>query len=83
MTFDLGAKVTQNVAQYPSNHVTYSTTKFGVANSNKIAAREEVLEKIVQRVYRQRNNAIKDIQQQQHSNCLNSIFYVFHIDFRR
>ena len=29
------------------------------------AAREEVLEKIVQRVYRQRNNAIKDIQQQQ------------------
>ena len=28
------------------------------------AAREKVLEKIVQRVYRQRKNAIKDIQQQ-------------------
>ena len=29
------------------------------------AAIEEVLEKIVQRVYRQRSNAIKDIKQQQ------------------
>ena len=36
MTFDLdlGVKVTQNVAQYPLHHVTYSTTKFKVATSN-------------------------------------------------
>ena len=36
MTFDLdlGVKVTQNVAQYPLHHVTYSTTKFEVATSN-------------------------------------------------
>ena len=31
---DLGAKVTQNVAQYPLHHVTYSPTKFEVATSN-------------------------------------------------
>ena len=31
---DLGVKVTQNVAQYPLHHVTYSTTKFEVATSN-------------------------------------------------
>ena len=31
---DLGVKVTQNVAQYPLNHVTYSATKFEVAASN-------------------------------------------------
>ena len=38
MTFDLdldlGVKVTQNVAQYPLHHVTYSPTKFEVATSN-------------------------------------------------
>ena len=36
LTFDLdlGVKVTQNVAQYPLHHVTYSTTKFKVATSN-------------------------------------------------
>ena len=36
LTFDLdlGVKVTQNVAQYPLHHVTYSTTKFEVATSN-------------------------------------------------
>ena len=36
MTFDLdhGHKVTQNVAQYPLHHVTYSATKFEVATSN-------------------------------------------------
>ena len=31
---DLGVKVTQNVAQYPLHHVTYSTKKFEVAASN-------------------------------------------------
>ena len=31
---DLGVKVTQNVAQYPLHHVTYSATKFEVATSN-------------------------------------------------
>ena len=30
---DLGVKVTQNVAQYPLHHVTYSPTKFEVATS--------------------------------------------------
>ena len=36
MTFDLdlGVKVTQNVAQFPLHHVTYSPTKFEVATSN-------------------------------------------------
>ena len=36
LTFDLdlGVKVTQNVAQTPLHHVTYSTTKFKVATSN-------------------------------------------------
>ena len=36
LTFDLdlGVKVTQNVAQSPLHHVTYSTTKFEVATSN-------------------------------------------------
>ena len=35
LTFDLdlGVKVTQNVAQYPLHHVTYSATKFEVATS--------------------------------------------------
>ena len=35
LTFDLdhGVKVTQNVAQYPQHHVTYSATKFEVATS--------------------------------------------------
>ena len=32
--FDLEVKVTQNVAQYPLHHVTYSTTKFEAASSN-------------------------------------------------
>ena len=32
---DLGVKVTQNVAQYPLHHVTYSATKFEVATSNR------------------------------------------------
>ena len=32
--FDLGVKVTQDVAQYPLHHVTYSDTKFEVATSN-------------------------------------------------
>ena len=31
---DLGVKVTQNVAQYPLHHVTYSATKFEVATFN-------------------------------------------------
>ena len=31
---DLGVKVTQNVAQYPLHHVTYSDTTFEVAMSN-------------------------------------------------
>ena len=30
---DLGVKVTQNVAQYPLHHVTYSATKLEVATS--------------------------------------------------
>ena len=32
--FDLGVKVTLNVAQYSLHHVTYSTTKFEAATSN-------------------------------------------------
>ena len=31
--FDLGVEVTQNVAQYPLQHVNYSATKFEVATS--------------------------------------------------
>ena len=31
---DLGVQVTQDVAQYPLHHVTYSDTKFEVATSN-------------------------------------------------
>ena len=34
LTFDLGVKVKQNVAQYPLHHVTYSTTKFENATPN-------------------------------------------------
>ena len=34
LTFDLGVKATQNVAQYPLHDVTYSATKFEVAASN-------------------------------------------------
>ena len=34
LTFDLGVKVTQNVAQYPLHHVTFSATKFEVTTSN-------------------------------------------------
>ena len=33
---DLQVKVTQNVAQYPLHHVTYSTTQFEVATSNRL-----------------------------------------------
>ena len=38
LTFDLdlGVKVTQNVAQYPLHHVTYSATKFEVATSSRL-----------------------------------------------
>ena len=36
LTFDLGVKVTQNVAQYPLHHVTYSAAKFEVATSNRL-----------------------------------------------
>ena len=32
--FDLGVKVTRNVAQYPLLHVTYVPAKFKVASSN-------------------------------------------------
>ena len=32
----LGVKVTQNVAQYPLHHVTYSATKFEVATPNRL-----------------------------------------------
>ena len=31
MLFDIGAKVTRNVAQYPRHHVTYAPAKFDVA----------------------------------------------------
>ena len=31
--FDLGVKVTQNVAQYPLHHVTYAPAKFEVVMS--------------------------------------------------
>ena len=34
--FDLGVKVTLNVAQYPLHHVTYSDTKFEVTTSNSL-----------------------------------------------
>ena len=33
---DLGVQVTQDVAQYPLHHVTYSDTKFEVAMSNSL-----------------------------------------------
>ena len=33
---EFGVKVTQNVAQYPLHHVTYSATKFEVATSNRL-----------------------------------------------
>ena len=33
---DLGVKVTQNVFQYPPNHVTYAPGKFEVATSNSL-----------------------------------------------
>ena len=36
LTFDLDLGVTQNVAQYPLHHVTYSATKFEVATSNRL-----------------------------------------------
>ena len=36
LTLTLGVKVTQNVAQYPLHHMTYSATKFEVATSNSL-----------------------------------------------
>ena len=33
---DLVVKVTQNVVQYPSNHMTYAHAKFEVARSNSL-----------------------------------------------
>ena len=36
LTFDLDVKVTQNVAQYPLQYVTYAPTKFEVAMSNSL-----------------------------------------------
>ena len=36
LTFDLGVKVTQNVAKYPLHQVTSSATKFEVATSNRL-----------------------------------------------
>ena len=36
LDLDIGVKVTQNVAQYPLCHVTYSATKFEVATSNRL-----------------------------------------------
>ena len=33
---DLGVKVTQDIAQYPLHHVTYSDTKFEVTMSNSL-----------------------------------------------
>ena len=33
---DLGVKVTQDVAQYPLHHMTYSDTKFEVATTNSL-----------------------------------------------
>ena len=33
---DLGVKVTQNVVQYPLQHVTYAPAKFEVATSNSL-----------------------------------------------
>ena len=36
LTFDLGVKVIQNVAQYSLHHTTYSATKFEVARSNRL-----------------------------------------------
>ena len=32
--FDLGVKVTQNVAQYHPHHVTYAPVKIGIVTSN-------------------------------------------------
>ena len=36
MTFDLGVKVMQNIAQYPLHHVSYAATKFEVATSKRL-----------------------------------------------
>ena len=36
LTFDVGVKVTQNVAQIPPHHMTYATTKFKVTTSNSL-----------------------------------------------
>ena len=33
---DLGIKVTQNVAQYPTHHMTYTPAKFEVSTSNNL-----------------------------------------------
>ena len=36
LTFDLDLRVTQNVAQYPLHHVSYSATKFKVVTSYRL-----------------------------------------------
>ena len=36
LTFDLGFKIIQNVAQYPLHHLTYAPVKFEVASSNAL-----------------------------------------------
>ena len=36
LTFTMGVKVTQYVAQYPLHHVSYSDTKFEAAASNSL-----------------------------------------------
>ena len=36
VSIDLGVKVTQNVAQYPLHHVTYTPAKFEVAMSESV-----------------------------------------------
>ena len=40
LTFDLGSKVTQDVAEYNLHHVTYATVKFAVATSNSLVYME-------------------------------------------
>ena len=54
---DLGVKVTQNVAQYPLNHVTYmySGTKFEAAVANKLGGdaftRKFIINPLICRAY--------------------------------
>ena len=44
--FDLGVKVTQDVAQYPLHHVTYAHVKFEVATCNGLSVRRCIYKKI-------------------------------------